>query len=535
MDISNKKFIFFAPAIAFSILVVSLAVNQVYAVQRGDTVQFTANTNVRAAAGTSCYGCYVITTAQSGSTASIIGGPQYANGYQWWNVRLSSGTTGWAVSNWMTVVSAPAPAPAPTLNMSVNLTSISLGQSVTVSWSSTNATSCTGSRGGSYPTSGSFSHTPPSLPYTYGMTCTGSGGSVTRSVTVSQTAASPPTLSVSVNPTSINLGESTTFSWSSTNATSCTGSRGGSYATSGSFSATPPSLPYTYGMSCTGPGGTSNLQSATVIQKTPTTQPSGGAEILVPAQGSSYIEKTPSQTVMVNWTTANLGGSNYTVSCSVSQGSVNCPSGWPIVSSQKSDSRSFQASGTGTLVFTISAPGANPVLATVVVNPLPLQPGEQPVTHKACQNNACVTVNGAGADTCTTDASCIGQVPPPTGPPTGTGCSLFNLGPCFDLFTITATTPALPSCDFRAAPIVIVPPQGSTLSWTCSNAQSCEASSTTGDPKQWSGSVQAPSGSKGVTPDKTTTYVLSCSNPDGTNTFSTTISVAKPFIKEVRP
>ena len=273
------------------------------------------------------------------------------------------------------------------------------------------------------------------------------------------------------------------------------------------------------------------LQAST----TQPTQPSGGVEVLVPAQGSSYIEKTPSQTVMVNWTTANLGGSNYTVSCSVSQGSVNCPSGWPIVSSQKSDSRSFQASGTGTLVFTISAPGANPVLATVVVNPLPLQPGEQPVTHKACQNNACVTVNGAGADTCTTDASCIGQVPPPTGPPTGTGCSLFNLGPCFDLFTITATTPALPSCDFRAAPIVIVPPQGSTLSWTCSNAQSCEASSTTGDPKQWSGSVQAPSGSKGVTPDKTTTYVLSCSNPDGTNTFSTTISVAKPFIKEVRP
>ncbi len=257
----NKKTLFI---ISFGVLVVVssfMFAQDVDAIAVGNTVQFTANTNIRSCAST---GCGIITTAPSGSTASVIGGPQYANGYEWWNVRLSSGTTGWAVSNWMTVVSAPAP--APTLNMSVSPTSISLGQSVTVSWSSTNTTSCTGSRGGSYPTSGSFSHTPPSLPYTYGMTCTGSGGSVTRSVTVSQVAASPPTLSVSVSPTSIFLGESVTFSWSSSNATSCTGSRGGSYPTSGSFSHTPPSLPYTYGMTCTGPGG-SVTQSATVSQK----------------------------------------------------------------------------------------------------------------------------------------------------------------------------------------------------------------------------------------------------------------------------
>jgi len=237
MDISNKKFIFFAPAIAFSILVVSLAVNQVYAVQRGDTVQFTANTHVRAAAGTSCYGCYVITTAQSGSTASIIGGPQSADGYQWWNIRLtSSGQTGWAISNYMSVVSASAP--APTLSVSVNPTSITVGQSTTFSWSSSNATSCTGSRGGSYPTSDSFVDYPSSTK-TYGMTCTGSGGSSGykyATVTVSTQAQPPSGLPATPCGTTSNLQKQdfspVSVCWSYTGL-------GGS----------------TYGISCTQPSG----------------------------------------------------------------------------------------------------------------------------------------------------------------------------------------------------------------------------------------------------------------------------------------
>ena len=78
---------------------------------------------------------------------------------------------------------SPPPPGAPTLTLTANPTSITSGQSTTVSWGSTNTTSCTGSRGGSYPTSGSFVDSPSST-ITYGMTCTGPGGSVTKSVTV---------------------------------------------------------------------------------------------------------------------------------------------------------------------------------------------------------------------------------------------------------------------------------------------------------------------------------------------------------------
>ncbi|MFH1188241.1 MAG: hypothetical protein V1652_00140 [bacterium] len=147
-------------------------------------------------------------------------------------------------------------APAPTLSVSVTPTSINKGESVTVSWTTTNATSCTGSRGGSYSTGGSFVGTPSSLPYTYGFTCTGSGGTVTKSVTVTQKASPAPILIFSANSTAITNGQTVTLSWSSSNATSCTASNGwsGNKSTSGSQSVTP-STTATYTLTCTGSGG----------------------------------------------------------------------------------------------------------------------------------------------------------------------------------------------------------------------------------------------------------------------------------------
>jgi Domain of unknown function (DUF1929)/F5/8 type C domain/Glyoxal oxidase N-terminus len=78
------------------------------------------------------------------------------------------------------------------------------------------------------------------------------------------TAASGlPTASLAANPTSITAGQSSTLTWSSTNATSCTGtgfSTGN--ATTGSVTVTP-SVTTSYSVSCTGSGGTATA-SATV-------------------------------------------------------------------------------------------------------------------------------------------------------------------------------------------------------------------------------------------------------------------------------
>ncbi len=43
----------------------------------------------------------------------------------------------------------------------------------------------------------------------------------------------------------------------------------------------------------------------------------------------------------------------------------------------------------------------------------------QPATHKECRNRACVVVNGAGKDTCTSDVSCQPKAVAPPIPQAG--------------------------------------------------------------------------------------------------------------------
>lgn len=99
-------------------------------------------------------------------------------------VRFNDGTPVYTVSESATFTTPPT-TPEPTLIFSANPTSITEGESSTLTWSTTNATSCSASGGwtGSGATSGTQSVTP-TTNTTYTLTCTGAGGSVERSVTV---------------------------------------------------------------------------------------------------------------------------------------------------------------------------------------------------------------------------------------------------------------------------------------------------------------------------------------------------------------
>jgi len=79
-------------------------------------------------------------------------------------------------------------------------------------------------------------------------------------------AAPPPapTVTISVAPTTITVGQSTMLTWGATNATSCTasGAWSGTQATSGTLSETPAqSGASTYTLTCTGAGGTVHATS----------------------------------------------------------------------------------------------------------------------------------------------------------------------------------------------------------------------------------------------------------------------------------
>lgn len=87
----------------------------------------------------------------------------------------------------------PTP-PAPVVTLQSSATSVASGATVTLTWTSQNATSCTSTGGnftGSQSLNNSFTTGAITSATTYALTCVGAGGSVTKSVTVSISA--PPT------------------------------------------------------------------------------------------------------------------------------------------------------------------------------------------------------------------------------------------------------------------------------------------------------------------------------------------------------
>ncbi len=90
-------------------------------------------------------------------------------------------------------VSSAGTSSAPTVSISVSPAAITLGNSATLTWSTTNATACSagGAWTGSQSTFGTQTVTPASAgTYTYSLTCTGTGGSARGSTTLSAKAVS---------------------------------------------------------------------------------------------------------------------------------------------------------------------------------------------------------------------------------------------------------------------------------------------------------------------------------------------------------
>jgi PKD repeat protein len=131
-----------------------------------------------------------------------------------------------------------------------------------------------------------------------------------------------PTVSISANPTTITLGESTTLTWSSTNVTSCTASGDwtGTEATSGSQSITPTTVGIkTYALTCTRVGGSSS-DTVTVTVNAPPTITSVGvspstatAEVNTSVQFSASVSGTGSFSTAVVWAVNGTAGGNATV------------------------------------------------------------------------------------------------------------------------------------------------------------------------------------------------------------------------------
>jgi hypothetical protein len=157
-------------------------------------------------------------------------------------------------------------AAAPTVSITASPTFVTVGEQSRITWSSTNATQCIASGSGwtgSKPLhdSKNTAHLTNSLNFI--LTCSGPGGSAVKNATVSVSgtataSTTAPKVSLTASPATVAKGGKTMISWSTSNATSCTGSGAwsGNEALSGAKSTGALSTDLTFALTCSGPGGT---------------------------------------------------------------------------------------------------------------------------------------------------------------------------------------------------------------------------------------------------------------------------------------
>ncbi|MDO8600019.1 MAG: hypothetical protein Q7R73_00150 [bacterium] len=247
----------------------------------------------------------------------------------------------------------------PVVNLTANPLTVNSGSASTLSWTVTNATSCTASDGwfGSKNiTGGSETTGPLSATTKYTLTCSNTNGQTPSSVTVTVGTGTAPTVTLSASPTSISSGGSSTLSWTVSNASSCTASggwTGAKNAVAGTHTQSTGPLTATTGftITCTNATGSAQAQaSATVtvlgaptvtLSANPTSIASGGSSTL-----SWTVSNASSCTASDGWTgTKSAVAGTHTQST----GPLSATTGFTITCVNATGSAQAEASATVTV------------------------------------------------------------------------------------------------------------------------------------------------------------------------------------------
>jgi PQQ-like domain len=240
----------------------------------------------------------------------------------------ATGTTP-ASATAVVTVSASAPAPAPTVVLTANPTGVAPGGSSTLTWSSSNASTCTASAGwsGSKATSGSASTGALNATTSYTLTCSGATGTTPASATATVAVMSTPTVTLKANPAGVASGGTSTLSWSSTNAASCTASDGwdGTKATSGSTSTGSLTASSAFALTCYGAGGSSAASATVSITNANGFSVSPRYAALTLSQSQQFTATVPGGGAAA-WKVDGIAGGNTTVGTIRSNGVYVPPS-----------------------------------------------------------------------------------------------------------------------------------------------------------------------------------------------------------------
>ena len=401
-------------------------------------------------------------------------------------------------------------------------TTIAAGESATLTWTTTNATSVSiAGISGTLAVDGSTTVSPTTTT-TYTLTASGASGTTaaTATVTITVNPAEPVIDTFTADATTIAADGSTTLRWTTTNAT--TVSISGvteALAVDGSVSVTP-SATTTYTLTARGGSGTSAASASVTISI------SGWPTATLTAEPTAI---TAGGSTTLRWTTTNASS----VSIDQGVGTVTPLAGGSV-----------SVSPTTTTTYTLTAEGASGTTAASATVTITVNPPQHTIdsftaddTTPAIGASVTFTWRTSNADSAYLQKK-FGSVWGYFGTAAVNGSRSFSRASAgsesyrlaarkdfHDVYSepITVTWAEAPPADpvidtFTADAMTITAGGSTTLRWTTTNASAVSISGVSG--------TLAVDGSVSVTPSATTTYTLTARGGSGTSAASASVTIS---------
>jgi hypothetical protein len=314
---------------------------------------------------------------------------------------------------------------------------------------------------------------------------------------------------------SIQPGQQTTLSWTTSGASTATISGLGSVALNGSTTVTPTATT-TYTLTATSSDGKSVTAAVTITVVPLPVVPPGNPQILLYNATATNIQVGQSSTL--SWTTTgastvNISGiGNVALNGSTTVSPVTTTTYTLTVTS--SDGKSVTSPLTVTVTPVPVAPPGNPQILMFNASPRTIQPGQQSSLSWSTTGTSTVTISGVGS-VALNGSTTVSPTVTTTYTLTATSSDGHSVTSPIVIAVVPATVPQINA--FTAVPSNINAGDTSKVCWQVTNATSIAITGI--------GSNLNANDCSTVSPSATTTYTLTATNASGSTSGNVTVNV----------